>query len=116
MSQPVLIVSHQDFPDPSWEAAWPRLRGTKLAVHVANTTHYSFSDMPALLRAAGQSAAPFAPLLGEIAPDDVVRILTAYTTAWMDGAFAGKEGASFLQQLEEEAVFPQVLTLMGGNF
>jgi dienelactone hydrolase len=115
MSQPVLFMSHQDYADPSWLAAWPQLKGPKLAVYVANTTHYTFSDMPTLLQAAGQSTEPFADLLGTIAPAEMVRILTAYTTAWMDGAFTGKEGGPLLQG-KEPGKFPEVSTMMKGNF
>ncbi|KAL2023059.1 hypothetical protein VTK56DRAFT_3969 [Thermocarpiscus australiensis] len=116
MSQPVLILSHQDFADPSWLAAWPQLKGPKLMVHVANTTHYTFSDVPTLFEAAGQSTAPVADLLGTIAPARLVRIVTAYTTAWMkEVVFAGKVGGPLLQGLES-GKFPEVSTMMKGNF
>ncbi|KAM5350180.1 hypothetical protein ACJ41O_006685 [Fusarium nematophilum] len=97
MSQPVLFMSHQDYFDPSWLAVWPQLKGPKLAVYVANTTHYTFSDAPTLLQAAGQSTAPLPDLLGTIAPAEMVRILTAYTIEWMNGAFTGKQGGPLLQ-------------------
>ncbi|KAK3934335.1 Alpha/Beta hydrolase protein [Diplogelasinospora grovesii] len=115
MSQPVLFMSHQNYADPSWLAAWPQLKGPKLVVYVANTTHYTFSDVPTLFQAAGQSTAPFADLLGTIAPAEMVRILTAYTTAWMNGAFTGKEGGPLLQG-QEPGKFPEVSTMMKGNF
>ncbi|KAH6853208.1 PAF acetylhydrolase [Chaetomium sp. MPI-CAGE-AT-0009] len=115
MSQPVLFMSHQDYADPSWLATWPRLEGPKLLLYVENTTHYSFSDVPTLLQAAGQSVAPFADLLGTIAPIRMVRILTAYTTAWMNAVFTGKVGGP-LFQVVDQGRFPEVLTLMTGNF
>ncbi|KAK4040172.1 PAF acetylhydrolase [Parachaetomium inaequale] len=110
MSQPVLFLSHQDFLDPSWLSTWPLLRGPKMVAYVANTTHYTFSDIPSLFEAAGQSTAPFADLLGTIAPASVVCILTAYTTAWVQAAFAGEKGGLELGE------FPEVETLMKGNF
>lgn len=115
MSQPVLFVSHQDYFDVSWTAAWPQLKGPKLAVYVKNTTHYTFSDVPTLLQASGQKTEGLDNLLGTIAPAEVVRILTAYTTAWMKGVFAGKIGGSLLQG-EEPGEFPAVSTMMKGNF
>jgi len=113
MSQPVLFMTRQDWVDDSWLAAWPQLEGPKLVVYVANTTHYAFSDVPTLSQAAGRDAAPFVDILGTIAPAVMVRILTAYTTAWMNGVFAAKEGGLLL---EGPGDFSEVSTLMKGNF
>ncbi|KAL2126297.1 hypothetical protein VTI74DRAFT_1229 [Chaetomium olivicolor] len=117
MSQPVLIMSHQTYFDSTWTATWEQLKGPKLAVYIENTTHYTFSDMPTLFQAAEQSAAPFADLLGTIAPAEMVRILTVYTAAWMKGVFAGnmKKGGPLLQELEPGR-FPGVSILMRDNF
>ena len=114
VSQPVLLVSH-GHADESWPATWPLLKGPKLWVDVANTTHETFSDMPTLLQAAGQNTAAFAGLLGTVAPAEMVQILTAYTTAWMNGAFAGKEGGPLLQG-QEPGEFPEVSVVMKDNF
>ncbi|KAK3299820.1 PAF acetylhydrolase [Chaetomium fimeti] len=115
MSQPVLFLSHQDYAGPSWLSTWPRLEGPKLLLYIENTTHYTFSDMPTLLEAAGQGTAPFADLLGTIAPTRMVRILTTYTTAWMNAVFTGKVGEPLLEG-EEPGRFPEVSALMRGNF
>jgi len=115
MSQPVLFMAHQDYAGADWLAAWQQLKGPKLALYIANTTHYTFSDMPTLFQAAGQSTEPFADLLGTIAPAEMVRILTAYTTAWMNGAFSGDQGGELLQH-QEPGEFPEVATMMKGNF
>jgi dienelactone hydrolase len=115
LSQPVLFITHDNTTDPTWLAAWPQLKGAKLVVQVANTTHQTFSDVPTLFQAAGQSTAPFADVLGTIAPAEMVRILTAYTTAWMKGAFTGKEGGPLLQR-QDSGKFPEVSILMKGNF
>jgi dienelactone hydrolase len=114
VSQPVLLMSH-GYADSSWPAAWPLLKGPKLWVNIANTTHETFSDVPTLLQAAGQSTAPWADLLGTIAPAEMVRILVAYTTAWMNGAFTGKEGGPLLQG-QERGKFPEVSNVIKGNF
>lgn len=115
LSQPVLFMTHDSTTDPSWLEAWPQLTGPKLVVHIANTTHETFSDVPTPLEAAGQSTAPFADLLGTIAPVEMVRILTAYTTAWVDSAFTGKEGAPLLQG-RELGKFPEAEVLIKDNF
>ena len=114
VSQPVLLMSHGKA-DSSWLAAWPLLKGPKLWVNVANTTHETFSDVPTLLQVAGQNTAALAGLLGTIAPAEMVRILVAYTTAWMNGVFTGTEGGPLLQG-QEPGKFPEVSTVMKGNF
>jgi dienelactone hydrolase len=114
LSQPVLLMNHGKA-DPSWPAAWPLLKGPKLWVTIANTTHQTFSDVPTLLQAAGQDTAALDGLLGTIPPAEMVRILVAYTTAWMNGAFAGKEGGPLLRG-QEPGKFPEVSTVMKGNF
>ena len=115
LSQPVLYMSEANATDPTWLAAWPQLKGPKLWLTVAKTKHMSFSDALMLLQAAGQNTADFAGLLGTIASDELVQILTAYTTAWMNGAFAGKMGGPLLQGQEPDR-FPDVSTFMKSNF
>lgn len=114
LSQPVLLMSH-GMADASWPAAWPLLNGPKLWVDVANTTHETFSDVPTLLQAAGQDTAALAGLLGTIDPGEMVRILVAYTTAWMEGVFRGEEGGPLLEG-QEPGKFPEVSIVMKGNF
>jgi hypothetical protein len=96
-------------------ATWPRLEGPKMLVYVQNTTHYTFSDMPTLLEAAGHSMEPLAELLGTIQPARMVGILAAYTTEWVDGVFKGKIGGPLLKG-EEPGRFSEALTLMKENF
>ena len=91
ISQPVLLVSRVNQTDYSWVADWEQLKGPKLWATVPNTTHESFSDISTLLQAAGQSTPALNDLLGTIAPAELVRIMTAYTTVWMNGAFKAKE-------------------------
>ena len=113
VSQPVLLMSH-GFADSSWPAAWPLLKGPKLWVNIANATHETFSDVPTLLEAAGQNPAALAGLLGTIAPAEMVQILVAYTTAWLQGVFSGKEGGPLLQGQEPDR-FPEVSTVRKSN-
>ncbi|KAF2827868.1 PAF acetylhydrolase [Ophiobolus disseminans] len=115
LSQPVLYMSEVNVTDPAWLAAWPQMKGPKLWVDVANTSHQSFSDVLTLFEAAGQDTAPLADLLGTIASAEIVRILVAYTAAWMNGAFAGKVGGPLLGGQEPDR-FPEVSKVMKGNF
>lgn len=116
LSQPVLLMMDAVTAiPPDWTAAWPYLKGPKLWVKVANTTHQTFSDVPTLLQAAGQDTPEFADLLGTIAPAELVRILATYTTAWMNGVFARKEGGP-LPHGQELGKSPEVSTVMRGNF
>ncbi|KAJ5678056.1 PAF acetylhydrolase [Penicillium maclennaniae] len=112
--QPVLFMNHQNTIDPTWLAAWPQLKGPKLVVHVANSTHQTFTDVATLFQAAGLSTAPFADLLGTIAPVQMVQILATYTTAWRNGAFVGKEGGAVLEG-QELSKFPEVSIMMKSN-
>ncbi|CAO2652078.1 Nn.00g003610.m01.CDS01 [Neocucurbitaria sp. VM-36] len=115
LSQPVLYMSEANATDPSWLTAWPQLKGPKLWVTVANTTHMSFSDALTLLQAAGQDMAVFEDLLGTIEPAEIVRTLAAYTAAWMKGTFTGKVGGPLLQG-QEPGRYPEVSTVMKSNF
>lgn len=67
------------------------------------------------MQAAGQKTLALADLLGTIEPTEMVRILAAYTTAWMKGAFTGKDKAR-LPEEHELGTFPEVSTVMKGNF
>jgi len=115
ISTPVLYVSEANATDPSWVKVWPQLNGPKLWIEVANTTHMSFADGGTLFQAAGQDMAPFADLLGSIAPAQLLQILVAYTTAWMDGALSGKVGGPLLGGQEPDR-FPEVKTVTKSNF
>ncbi|PWN86884.1 hypothetical protein FA10DRAFT_269974, partial [Acaromyces ingoldii] len=115
LSQPVLFIAHGTADDDSWTQAWPLLTGPKLWLTINETQHQTFSDVPTLLQAAGQNATAYADLLGTIAPAEMVRILTAYTTAWMKGSFAGRQGGPLLDG-REQAKYPEVSTVMKANF
>lgn len=54
LRKPVMYVSEANMTDSSWAAAWPQLKGPKIWIEVANTTHQSFSDAIILLEASGQ--------------------------------------------------------------
>ncbi|KAH8722862.1 PAF acetylhydrolase family protein [Phaeosphaeriaceae sp. PMI808] len=115
LTQPVLYMAEENATDPTWLSLWPQLKGPKLWVEVAKTTHMTFSDALVLLKAAGQDTGAFADLLGAIAPAQLVRILVAYTTTWMDGVFKGKMGGALLQGSEHNE-FPEVSNVRKDGF
>jgi len=115
LSQPVLYVATERDDDPRWLAIWQELKGPKLWIKVASLLHEGMLDLPTLLQAAGQETGALADLFGTIAPTESVRILTAYVTEWMNGAFAGKVGGSLLQGQEPDR-FPEVSTVRKDNF
>jgi len=117
LDQPVLFLTHDNTTDPSWLEAWLALKGPKLVSRVANTTHQTFSDIPAILDAAGQSTEQFEGLLGTIAPQEMLSILVAYTTTWVEAAFTPNFGLYVpLMQVLGSAAFPEVKLLLRGNF
>jgi dienelactone hydrolase len=115
LSQPVLYVAAERPNDPRFLAAWPELKGPKLWIKVAGLLHEGMIDLSTLLQAAGQDTRDYADALGTIAPTEMVRILTAYATEWMNGAFSGKVGGSLLQGQEPDR-FPEVSVLKKDNF
>jgi predicted dienelactone hydrolase len=117
LSAPVLLVSEPlgNSSNPTWDALWPQLNGPKLLLEVANTTHMSFSDASVLLQAAGQDTAAFGDLLGTIAPAELVELLVAYTTAWMEGVFTDKVGGPLLEGKEPDR-FPETRIVAKSNF
>jgi pimeloyl-ACP methyl ester carboxylesterase len=115
LSQPVLYVATEREDDPRFLTIWPELKGPKLWVKVANLSHEAMLDVPTLLQAAGQDTGDLADLFGTTAADEWVRIVTAYATEWMNGAFAGEVGGSLLQG-EEPDRFPEVSVVRKENF
>jgi dienelactone hydrolase len=113
-SQPILLMSH-GMADDSWPAAWPLLTGPKLWVDIADTQHQTFSDIPTLLASAGQDPSALGDVLGTIPPAAMVKILTTYTTAWMNGVFKKKIGGPLLSG-DSPTQFPRVKTVRSTNF
>ena len=113
--QPVLYMAEDNRADASWVAAFPQLKGPKLWVSVANTTHESFADVLTLIQAAGESTADLGGLLGTIEPTKLVRIMAEYTAAWMKGVFMGDFAGPLLQGQEQDA-FPEVSIVTKSNF
>jgi dienelactone hydrolase len=115
LSSPVLYVATEREDDPRFLKLWPQLQGPKQWIKVANLSHEGMMDIPTLLQAAGEDSENYVDLFGKMAPAEWMRIFTAYTTEWMNGAFAGKMGGSLLDGQEPER-FPEVSIVRTDNF
>jgi dienelactone hydrolase len=115
LSQPVLYVGTKRL-EPRFTATWPKLNGPKLWIEIENLMHEGMTDLPTLFQAAGQNTTGFiTDLLGKVAPEQSVRILTVYATEWMKCTFAGEVGGPLLEGQESDK-FPEVSTVRKGNF
>ncbi|PVH90670.1 PAF acetylhydrolase family protein [Periconia macrospinosa] len=115
ISQPVSLVATDRPTDTSWEEAWSKLNGPKLWTKIAGLQHVGFIDLRTILKAAGQDINLFPELFGMIDPDELKDMLVAYTTEWMNGAFAGKVGGPLLEG-EEPDRFPAVSVIKKDNY
>jgi dienelactone hydrolase len=113
--QPVLYVASNRSTDASWDAAWSQQKGPKLWVRIAELFHTGFLDIGIMLKAAGKDPLSLADLLGTTVPDEVVSIVTAFTSEWMMGAFRGKVGGLLLEGQEPDR-FPEVSIVRRNNF
>jgi dienelactone hydrolase len=116
--RPVLFVASDH--ESNWtidgmEVGWRQTYGPKLWTQIADLQHTGFLDMMTMLKAAGQNPAQVLEILGTIDPDELNRILVAYTTEWMNGAFAGKIGGALLEG-EQPDRFPDVSVVKKENF
>lgn len=71
----------------SWYDIWPKLRGWKLDIQLANSQHYTFSDFPIVLETLG--IVPNATVAGNLLVTDLdgaraLEIVTTYVGAFLD--------------------------------
>ena len=94
--------------DSSWFDFWANLRGFKLDIMLANSLHYTFSDLPIVLETLG--IVPNATIAGNLQVTDLngsraLQIVTTYITAFLDMVL--KDKISPLLQ-DPVAAFPEV--------
>ena len=97
LDRPFMLMAHTNHtrtndstvsdPNSSWFDIWPKLRGWKLDIILANSGHYTFSDFPIVLKTLG--IAPNATTdvnLGLTSLDGsrALEIVTTYVTAFLD--------------------------------
>lgn len=80
--------------DPSWEAIWPRLKGWKRELMLADSEHYTFSDLPDvvdLLGYAGKLPSDVDQLLGMINGQRALEIVTTYLQSFFGMVLKGRK-------------------------
>ena len=95
LSRPFMLMAHTNHTrangtgdaDSSWLDIWPHLRGWKLDIMLANSLHYTFSDLPIVLETLG--IVPNATVRNNLQITDLdgergLRIVTTYVTAFFD--------------------------------
>ncbi len=97
LDKPFMLMAHTNHtrsnastaadPDISWFDIWPNLRGWKLDIILANSQHYTFSDLPIVLETLG--IVPNATIAGNLLVTDLngsraLKIVTTYVTAFLD--------------------------------
>ena len=116
LDRPFMLMAHTNHTrangtgdaDSSWLDIWPKLRGWKLDIMLANSLHYTFSDLPVVLETLG--IAPNATTLNNLQITDLngsraLNIVTTYVTAFFDMVL--KHKSSPLLQGPVDA-FPEV--------
>ena len=95
-------------PDTSWFDIWPHLRAFKLDIILANSLHYTFSDLPIVLETLG--IVPNATVANNLLVTDLkgaraLEIVTTYVTAFLDMVLKNKPSPLLQGPV---AAFPEV--------
>jgi pimeloyl-ACP methyl ester carboxylesterase len=96
LNRPLLIFGNQDkntTTDPTWEAIWPKLTGFKRELVLANSAHYTFSDLPDIvdvLEIGAELPSEVGQLLGTIDGSRAFEIVTVYLRAFFDFLLKGR--------------------------
>jgi hypothetical protein len=86
---------------------WPKIKGWKLAVEVAGTTHSSFSDLTAIVpQLVGGKPVEELPSIGDIEAEKMIEIVTQYLLSyWEWNLRGGDKGALLMGEVDE---YPEV--------
>ncbi|KAL7953408.1 Alpha/Beta hydrolase protein [Trichoderma compactum] len=98
VAKPFILVGHEghDDEDASWNQFWPRLKGKRMELSIANTQHGAFKDDLMLVSALDLPAAAkeaIAQVLGSIDPHQLDKDLNGILMAYFDLLFHGKKQA-----------------------
>lgn len=96
VAKPFILVGHEghDDEDPSWNQFWPRLKGKRMELSIANTQHGAFKDDLMLVSALDLPVAAkeaIAQVLGSIDPHQLDKDLNGILMAYFDLLFHGKK-------------------------
>ena len=117
LDRPFMLMAHTNHTrangtgdaDSSWLDIWPNLRGWKLDIMLANSLHYTFSDLPVVLETLG--IVPNATTLNNLQITDLngsraLKIVTTYVTAFLDMVLKHKSSPLLQGPV---ASFPEVI-------
>ena len=118
LDRPFMLMAHTNHtrvnestasdPDTSWFDIWPNLRGWKLDIILANSQHYTFSDLPIVLETLG--IVPNATIANNLLVTDLngsraLKIVTTYVIAFFDMVLRSKTSPLLQGPV---AAFPEV--------
>jgi pimeloyl-ACP methyl ester carboxylesterase len=96
LNRPFLLFGHEGkntTTDSSWGEIWPKLTGWKREMMLADSAHYTFSDLPDLVDVIGirdELPSEVGQLLGTIDGKRALDIVTIYVTSFFDFVLKGK--------------------------
>ena len=118
LDRPFMLMAHTnhtrsndstaDDPLNSWFDIWPKLRGWKLDIMLANSKHYTFSDFPIVLETLGivpNATTANNLLITDLNGSRALKIVTTYVTAFFDMVLKGKHSPLLQGPV---AAFPEV--------
>lgn len=89
----IMITSNQTIAsDPSWSTIWPKLTGEKYGLILADSLHYTYSDIPVALETLDitpNATTMAAEQITDQNGDRSLYIITSYTTAFFDQVLKG---------------------------
>jgi pimeloyl-ACP methyl ester carboxylesterase len=112
LKRPFMLFAHAGkniTTDPTWEAIWPKLTGWKQELMLAESAHYTFSDLLGVLKVlgfGGMLPSEAEEILGSIDGGRGLEVITAYVTAFFDFVMKGKN-AGILKR--PSTAFPEVI-------
>ncbi|EPE33621.1 alpha/beta-Hydrolase [Glarea lozoyensis ATCC 20868] len=111
LKRPFMLFAHAGkniTTDPTWEAIWPKLTGWKRELMLAESVHYTFSDLLDVLKVlgfGGMLPSEAVEIVGSIDGGRGLEVVTAYVTAFFDFVLKGKD-AGILKR--PSTAFPEV--------
>jgi dienelactone hydrolase len=96
LNRPFLLFGHEGkntTTDSSWGEIWPKLTGWKREMTLADSAHYTFSDLPDLVDVLGikdELPSEVGQLLGTIDGKRALDIVTIYVTSFFDFVLKGE--------------------------
>lgn len=102
LKKPFLLMgvpSHNLTSDPTWTSFWAQLRGWRRSLVLANSEHFTYSDLPPVVESLGGANSDLTkvmePLLGKIGGVRANQLERAYILAFFDFVLKGESDCLF---------------------